>query len=287
MAFDAHIHLYPPEVCSNPTSWAEARCESYWSSCVAPSEGPQLQAWANIDRLLVDMDAAGVERCAVLGWYWENQDTCRENIRWQIEWVRQHPDRLIAYAPFNARGRGRALDDLKYAFDNGISGIGELNPPAQGYAYDDPFLFKAIELAEKYGNPINFHVTDPKSRDYPGKIATPFESLLAIAVEHPNASIIFAHLGGMMHLEKLQNLSNVFLDTAAVPLLYSSEIYGKAIDRIGVDRILFGTDYPLRTFPKRQRGPSFALHLESIGQSGLRPDELQRILSENFKRLHP
>ena len=287
MAFDAHIHLYPEEAYTDPASWAAPRGEHYWLSCVAPHKGPVLQAWANLDRLLADMDRAGVEKSIILGWYWENPDTCLENTRWQIEWIARHPDRLIAYAPFNAKGGNSALESLRRAFDNGISGIGELNPPAQGFSYDNPIFEKALELAAECRKPVNVHVTDPLSRDYPGKIETPFDSLRAMAVKHSETTFIFAHLAGMMRLDELRRLPNALVDTAAVPLLYPPEIYRQAIDRIGIDRILFGTDYPLRVFPKRQKDPDFSLHIESIEQSGLAPREVQRILADNFKRLHP
>ncbi|MBA7709960.1 hypothetical protein ES703_118887 [subsurface metagenome] len=40
-------------------------------------------------------------------------------------------------------------------------------------------------------------------------------------------------------------MSNVFFDTAASPFLYSPQIYGQVIQLVGVDKILFGSDYPL------------------------------------------
>ncbi len=286
MANDAHIHLYPESVFSDLQSWAIKRGERHWLNCVAPSSGPTLQGWADVDRLISDMDNAGIERVAILGWYWENPDTCHENARWQIEWIKKHSDRLIAYAPFNAKGGTRSLETLEKAFDQGLRGVGELNPPAQGFDYDDPTLRAAIEMATERGLPINFHVTDPNSRDYPGKIETPFASLRDLAKDHPKATFVFAHLGGMMRLKELKRLPNVWVDTAAIPLMYPSIVYKKAIDSIGADRMLFGTDYPLRTFPRHQRQPDFSSHLESIANAGLSAEELHSILADNFNRIH-
>ena len=285
MVIDAHIHLYPPSVYKTPKIWAEARGERSWLDCVAPESGPALQGWADVDQLLKDMDDAGVEKAIILGWYWENPDTCMENLAWQIEWIQTHPDRLIAYAAFNANGGTRALDMLERAFDAGLSGIGELNPPAQGYAYENEILDNAFELAANRGKSVNFHVTDPTTRDYPGKVETPFESPFSTAQRHPETTFIFAHLAGMMNLIRLKQIDNVYLDTAATPLLYSDSIYQKAIDQIGAGRILFGTDYPLRTFPKRQSIPDFTSHLNALRNCGLEADDLSKILSKNCSKI--
>ena len=173
MTIDAHIHLYPASVYDNPFSWAEEWKEPYWLQCVSPSSGPKLQGWASVDKLLRDMDAAEIQQAIILGWYWENASTCYENISWQRNWIASHPDRLIAFAPFNAKGRAASIDTLKQALECGFGGIGELNPPAQGYTYDNETLDLALALAGEYDAPINFHVTDPASHDYPGKIETP------------------------------------------------------------------------------------------------------------------
>jgi len=286
MVVDSHIHLYPPSVYADPDSWANQRGERYWLNCVAPQTGPTLQGWASVDQLLQEMDDAGVEKAVILGWYWENPDTCSENLDWQIEWIRQHPDRLIAYAPFHANGGYRALEELARAFDAGIAGIGELNPPAQGFSYEDPYLDEALKLAAQHGKPVNIHVTDAQTRDYPGKIETSFDSLEKLAQRHSETTFVFAHLAGMMELPTLKELTNVYLDTAAVPMLYSDSIYQDAIDQIGADRILFGTDYPLRTFPRTQKKPEFATHLNALRNCGLNPADLNKILYQNARKIH-
>lgn len=285
MTIDAHIHLYPPSVYGNPREWAETHQEKYWLNCVAPESGPTLQAWASIDQLLADMDDADIEKAVILGWYWENADSCEENIAWQQNWIAQHPDRLIAFAPFNAKGGLKSIDSLKRAFDRGFSGIGEINPPAQGYSYESEFLDTALEIAAKSSKPVNLHVTDPSTRDYPGKIETPFDRIYDLARHHSNTTFVFAHLAGMMHLPKLAELGNVYLDTAAVPLLYSKDIYHTAISQFGADRILFGTDYPLRAFPKSQVSPDFTHHIDSLKNSGLSSSDLDKIFNANAGRL--
>ncbi len=286
MAIDSHIHLYPPHVYHDPVAWAEARGETYWRSCVAPIKGKTLQAWKSVDELLINMDQAGIEKVAILAWYWENQDSCQENLGWQIEWVKAHPERFVAFAPFNANGGQAALDQLQLAFDVGFKGIGELNPPAQGYDYDHPLLAKALDLAAIHQAAVNFHVTDPTTHDYPGKIDTPYPTLLKLARRHANTQFVFAHLGGCEPLRNEEPIpQNVAFDTAACPLLYKVPVYRKFCDKVGIDKVLFGTDYPLRVFPRDENSPEFSAPIKELQESGLTPIELDAILKTNAERI--
>ncbi|MBK1879412.1 amidohydrolase family protein [Pelagicoccus mobilis] len=286
MIVDSHIHLYPPEVFSAPKAWAEKRGETYWLSCVAPPKGKSLQAWKTVDELLEDMDAAGVEHAIILAWYWEKHDSCVENQAWQKQWISQHPDRLSALAPFNALGGEAAIDLFKSALDSGFKGLGELNPPAQGYAYSNPILHQALELAGQYDAVANFHVTDPTTHDYPGKITTPYSELLKLANEHSSTQFIFAHLGGCEAFRVKESApANVYYDTAACPLLYKEPVYRKFCDTISPDKILFGTDYPLRVFPKDKNSPEFSAPLAELTNTTLTSSETKAILGLNARKL--
>ncbi len=286
MAIDSHIHLYPAEVYQDPAAWAGERGESYWLACVKPPIGKSLQAWKSVRELLHDMDAAGIEKVVVLAWYWENHDTCVENQNWQVEWLHLHPDRFLCLAPFNANGGPKALDLLSAAFDAGFKGIGELNPPAQGYAYDHPILAQALELAAERSGTVNFHVTDPHTHDYPGKIETPYLTLLDLAQDHPGTQFVFSHLGGCEPLRSERPVpSNVAFDTAACPLLYKEPVYREFCDRVGSEKILFGSDYPLRVFPRDKNAPNFLAPLAELRSSGLDTETIAAISSANAKRI--
>ncbi len=292
MIIDAHIHLYPPAVAADPQSWAIARREPYWLSCVLPENGPLLQGWSSADQLLRDMDAVGIDKSIIQGWYWEHHDTCAENADWQLKWIAAHPDRLAAFVPFNPNGGYKSIDLLKRSFDAGCIGIGELNPPAQGYRYDEPLFDSALELAASADALVSVHVTEPASQNYPGKVNTPFDELISMAGRHPSTRFIFAHLGGLLPFHELnrharKSLANVWYDTAAVPLLYDVSVYRKVCDAIGHSRVLFGTDYPLRTFPRQQPQPSFQHHLNDLRAAQLSASERDAILGANLARLLP
>ncbi|MBC2604858.1 amidohydrolase family protein [Pelagicoccus albus] len=286
MVIDSHIHLYPEELSKDPESWAKRRGEGYWLDCVAPPKSKSLQAWRRVDELLADMDAAGVDKAIILSWYWESHDTCIESQAWLLNWTKDYPDRLIGFAPFNAKGGNQALELLRIGLDSGLRGIGELNPPAQGYCYHDEILASALELASEYDASVNFHVTDPTTHDYPGKIETPFASLLDLAKKHESTRFIFAHLGGLEPMRSEEDLpDNIFYDTAACPLLYKKPLYRNFCDSIGHKKVLFGTDYPLKVFPRNPNSPDFVTALEEIRNSGLDQNELAAVCGLNAKEI--
>src|ERR1035438_10384358 len=92
---DAHVHLYAPDASRDPAGWGLAQREPGWVECVAPAGRRSIQGWSDPDRLIADMDAAGVGACAMLGWYWERQETCDLQNGWYLEWIRRHPNRLM------------------------------------------------------------------------------------------------------------------------------------------------------------------------------------------------
>jgi hypothetical protein len=288
---DAHTHRYPPEVFADPVAWANARGETHWATLVGPrADGrASLQGWADRRQMLRAMDRAGVERCVLLGWYWENHATCVWHNRHLAQWVREDPDRFSAFACVQPRAGAAALDDLRRARDAGLCGIGEVFPAAQGFAMDDPAWQKILAWAAQENLPVNLHVPEPAGHAYPGFIAAPLSDYQFIARTHPEVTFIFAHWGGLLPLYALnpavrRDLRNVYFDTAASPLLYDSRVYRLVADVIGADRILFGSDYPLRVFPSASQ-PGFTRPIAETRASGLTKSELIKILRTNTRRL--
>jgi len=165
-----------------------------------------------------------------------------------------------------------------------------LNPPAQGFRYDDPVFAAALELAAQWRWPVNLHVTEPAGREYPGRVETPFCELLALAGGHPDVRFVFAHWGGLLPFFELNRavakpLANVWYDTAASPLLYRPEVFRLVAAAVGAKRILFGSDYPLRLYPRHEAAPGFATFLAEVRGSGLSAPEVAAILGGNWQRL--
>jgi len=287
---DAHIHAYPEEVYQNPRKWGTAMGEHHWVNTVAPTAGKSIQGWSDVRQLLRDMDAANIEKVVMLGWYWEQQATCECQNKWYIEWVQQHPDRIMGFATANPLAGQRALDSLRAAVDAGLIGFGEFLPQAQGYDLRHDAWHQVVELAVELEVPINIHVTEPVGPAYAGRIETPLADYVELARTFPQCTFILAHWGGLLPFYEMNKrvqhaLQHVYYDTAASPLLYNANIYRRVIDAIGSDRILFGSDYPLLLTPNKCKRPSFLPILEELQASQLTLEEHQQILSENARRV--
>lgn len=265
MIIDAHTHRYADEVIADPAAFALRTGEETWLSMVAPQGTPSLQGWADRKTMLNDMDAAGIDQCVLLGWYWEKYETCLEANNWHRQWIREDPDRFIGFLSLRP-GIPDLPDYLKQAKQDGFLGIGESHPWAQGFSMQNKEWMKAMEFACLHGWPVNFHVTDPAGRNYPGKTLTPMEDFLWLAKELPDLKIILAHAGALYGLSHPLP-HNIYFDLSACPLLYPPEIYQKLIDSTGIDKILWGTDYPLRLYPASSSKPEFFSFLKEFKDS--------------------
>jgi len=285
---DAHIHLYPAEVAAAPAAWGLAHGEPGWAACVAPEGRRSLQGWSDPDRLIAHMDEAGVSTCVMLGWYWERQETCELQNGWYLDWTRRHPGRLVAFGAVQPAAGARAVDALARALDAGLCGVGELLPQAQGYALDDPWFRRVVELAASRRVPVTLHATDPRAGPAAGP-ATPLEGFIGLAREHPGAAFILAHWGGGMAFRGAPGGGplppNIYFDTAASPLLYGPEVFRQAVDRVGASRILYGSDYPLILYPRASREPGLARFVGEIEGAGLDPAERAQLMGSNMRRL--
>jgi predicted TIM-barrel fold metal-dependent hydrolase len=289
---DAHAHAYPAEIFADAAGWARARGEHHWAQLVGPRlDGKRsLQGFATREQMLRAMDAAGVERCVLLGWYWEKQETCRWHNLEMAKWRRASPDRFSIFASVQPLAGKVVLDDLKRAQDGGFSGIGEVFPAAQGFAMDHPTWEKVLAWAAQEKLPVNMHVPEAAGRDYPGFVGAPLRDYQRLARTHPKVTFIFAHWGGLLpfltlHPTVRQDLQNVYYDTAASPLLYDKRVYRAVADAVGAERILFGTDYPLRVFPREQTEPDFSRPVNEVKKSGLTKKELALVLGGNARKL--
>lgn len=290
MIIDGHIHRYPSEVISDPVGWGRRVQEPYWVSLVTGNpRGVSIQGWAERDQVLRDMDAAGVSKAVLLGWYWERQATCEIQNQWHLDWIREKGDRFIGFSTVQPRGGERAYDDLRRSIESGLRGIGEINPVVQGFGMNDPVWMKILGWAQENGIPVTLHATEPVGHSYPGKAASRLADFVWLAKEFPELRIILAHWGGGLPFYELnpscrRALKNVLYDTAASPLLYDGRVFRCVADVVGAEKIVFGSDYPLRVYP-REEGLGLQRFVEAVRSSGLNQRELKKVFSGNISRL--
>ena len=105
---------------------------------------------------------------------------------------------------------------------------------------------------------------------------------------HAEQKWICAHWGGGLPLYSLNRrgaraLRNVWFDTAASPLLYDARVWTVLANLLGPEKILFGSDFPLILYPRRETEPSWAGLLAEFRDSGLSPAALRAIGRENLR----
>lgn len=284
---DAHVHLYPPEVNRDPAAWAVAQGETHWSTLCTRQrkDGQRVQLFPSVDGLLKDMDAAGIERSVLLGWYWEKPESCAVQNRFYAECVRAHPDRLSAFATVHPAAGVAALEEVRRAYGEGLIGLGELSPHSQGISLADPVWRKIMALAGELRMPVNLHVTDPQSKPFPGRVETPQADFIGLSREFPTTIFILAHWGGGLAFDSENRpLRNLYYDTAASPLMYGPDVWRKAVVAVGTERILYGSDNPLRLYPKTEEGTGLGSFVQEA-KTALRSKECELVLSGNAARL--
>ncbi len=273
MIIDAHVHYTPPELRDNLDAFF--REEPFWGLLLAPGpDGSTLQGWATPDRMIEDMDAAGVDKVVLMGEYRRTHEACVARNNQALEILRRHPDRVIAFAVVQPKAGQAAVDEVARCVGEGMAGVGELGPYGQGYRLDDPDFLRVAEACIAHDIPMNLHTNEEVGRYYPGKATTPLEHYYRLAVGHPDLKLILAHWGGGLLVYELmpavaRALRNVWYDTAASPLIFpTARIFTAALACVPAQKLLFASDYPLRLYPRTQPEPDMRPFLQEVDALG-------------------
>jgi predicted TIM-barrel fold metal-dependent hydrolase len=177
----------------------------------------------------------------------------------------------------------KAFEEAGRCLAGGLSGLGERA------FYDTGFTPSVLDrlgpmmtLCLEKDLPVLIHTNEPVGHIYPGKSPLTLGELYRFIQMFPENKIVLAHWGGgifFFHLMKKEvkaALTNIYVDTAASPFLYDPDIYKIAVDILGSEKILFGSDYPLlppaRYFSEMNRGGLSQSEYEKI--SGLNAQHL-------------
>ena len=287
MIIDFHTHMFPPDVIKNPEKYC--KLDPYFGVLADPK--CTIQRYANCEEAIALADKAGVEKIVMQGWYWQDHGLCKYHNDYMHDLISKHPERFIAFASINPRAGQRAIQEMERCYKIGFAGIGEMGPGGQGWdLYNKDFL-NLMKAAEKCNMLVNIHAGEPVGRIYPGKDYTPMQGFYELARKLPDLKLILAHWGGGLPFYELmpdisKTFANVYYDTAASPLLYKMDIFKAAINLVGAKKILFGSDFPLLLYPKKQKEADFSMFIEDIKeQGGLKKDELNLIFRENALKL--
>ncbi len=237
---------------------------------------------AGIEDLIATMDEDGVDRSVVFGFPWRRMETARMNNDYILEAVARHPRRLVGLCCLDPAAAGAAAE-VDRCLDAGLAGIGELAFYTGGIeAADLDHLEEPMALCRERGRLALIHTNEPVGHVYPGKTPNTLRQIYDLVGRFPQNRIVLAHWGGgiffysLLKKEVVQRLANVWFDTAASPYLYDARIWTAARDTIGLDKILFGTDFPLLRAPR---------YLKEIDAAGLTPTQRARVLGGNAAEL--
>ncbi len=286
--WDAHVHLFPPEIYKNWDRYAQR--DAVFAALTKKSENGKgtEEAWVNIEESLALADEAGITGLCMQGWYWNDPGLMRMHNDYMAEAIAKYPDRLRGFMSINPTFGEQALAEAERCLHKGFSGIGELGPGGNGFTFEDPDFLALLDMAEANGLPVNIHCGEPVGHPYPGKDMTSLAPLPEIVKKRPGLKLILAHLGGGLPFYEMnprykKAFGNVRYDFATNPLLYDIRILRAVIDLIGKDRLLYGSDFPLLLYPKKCREANLSLFIEDLKEhAGFSSDEWEAVMGGNF-----
>jgi hypothetical protein len=273
---DVHTHIFPPEIVQRREDFFHADPAFRWLY-----ESPAARL-ITAEELLQAMAAAGVEKSVVFGFPWRTMKVMRAHNDYIIEAQHRFPRHLLGFACVNALESGAAAE-VERCLAAGCRGVGELAFYQEGLGQDMLHALNPIaDLCQGYGVPLLLHANEPVGHAYPGKSPMQLGDLYNLVKAFPALTLILAHWGGGLffyHLLKKEvpaALTNVYFDTAASPYLYRPDIYRVAVEIIGPEKILFGSDYPLLP-PSR--------YLKEMAAGGLVPEHRDMITRQNALKI--
>jgi hypothetical protein len=276
MIIDFHTHIFPKAIRENRQKYFpnESAFKLLYSS-----PGSKL---VGATEIVDSMDDQGVDKSVVFGFPWKTKEIFQVQNDYIMEVVDRYPDRLIGLCCFDPSHR-EAVPETERCIKGGLSGIGEIAFYESGIddgALDN--LSPLMEICRDRDLPFLIHTNEPVGHIYPGKTPNTLKQIYDLIKRFPENKIVLAHWGGgifffnLLKKDVKERLENVYFDTAASPFLYDPRIYRYAKEIAGLDKILFGSDFPLLK-PAR--------YFKELEKSGLSQEEIDSICGQNAVRV--
>ena len=183
-------------------------------------------------------------------------------------WMKQHPDRIFGYCTVNPRHGRLAIEEIDRCV-NAYGMVGVKINAVDPVPLNEPVTMEICARIAELGLPLLAH-TGPQAS-------------AAVSQQLPDLKLIMAHMGNTLNpargdwpwaIKVAQEFPNIYLETSG-----SSPDFGyidAAVEAIGPDRVLFGTDFPV-----------FDLHIEKAKVTGseISVAAKRKLLGENAARL--
>jgi len=275
MIIDCHTHIFPEEVRKDREAFCK-RDKGFSSIYKDPKS-----KMVGVEDLIASMDEFGVDQSVICGFPWNKPDLCSLHNQYLMASASRYPNRLIVFVMLLFSNPDWSGKELDRAVKGGARGVGEIAFYRDEMTSRDILSMKPIlTQMEKQGIPLLLHTNETIGHSYPGKGRTPLERFYELILSYPNLPIILGHWGGGLPFYELmpevaKGMTHVYYDTAASPFLYSKKIYAIAREIVGVEKIFFGTDFPLIS-PRR--------YFKELEESSLSKQDQEKILGLNFSR---
>jgi predicted TIM-barrel fold metal-dependent hydrolase len=264
---DAHAHLYGAEM--TPPYWIRAMAD--YGAAISTRSADEVRRrieddWFDPtgDRLIADMDAAGIERSVVFlldfGPYGGTDDSVSLERRYELfaEAVGRHDGRLVFFGGVDPRRPDAVRLVERGVAEWGMGGV-KIWPPA-GIRPNDPACYRVYAKAAELGLPVVIHT---------GQEIGPLRSDCTLPImcdqpanDFPEVTFVLAH-AGMAWWQEAADIAwhhgNVYLDIAYWQAKYlrnaerfTQELRG-LLSTAGAHRVLFGTDWPALAAVRRVR----------------------------------
>ncbi len=256
MRIDTHVHIYPDEVADKVIGGIE----SFY--------GVKRTHDATLDALLASLENGGFDKAVVLP-----IATKPEHIKlndWYAE-LAETSDKIVPFGGIHPDNDASELDRFPAL---GLKGL-KIQPNAQRVFPADSRLTPFYEKARELGLIVVFHAGNEES-GFKGDFSQP-EHFVPVLDRFPEMTTVLSHLGGFRTWDRLNlvlGYPNVWYDTAHIPGNLPDDEILQLIDKIGLDKIVFGSDFP------------FADHaVERAAMKRILGDNAEIVLSRNPRRL--
>lgn len=253
---DCHAHVFPDKI-------ADKAIENLTNYYNMPWSGN-----GTLSQLLKSADEGNIYKVVVFSTATKAEQV--ESINSYVAKLTHEDERIIGFGTLHPDYEGYA-DEIERIISLGLRGI-KLHPDFQDFPIDDE---RIMPVYKEIGNrlPLLIHLGDENSdNSSPKRLARVLDAF-------PSLTVIAAHLGGYMRWEESKKYlvgRNLYLDTSSTMCKISPECAGEIIKKHGVDRVLFGTDYPARLHKEE---------LENFMKIPLTKAEKIKILSTNATML--